>query len=80
MLLLNLALYSFMCIVQHPETDSELELEDGDAGLALQRSSSEPDTSEGESVSLKLKKPFYRRYFIIPLNNTRLIYSPIFIL
>ncbi len=43
-----------MCIVQHPETDSELELEDDDAGLALQCPSSDLDTSEGESVSLKI--------------------------
>lgn len=69
MLLLNLALYSFMCIVQHPETDSELELENGDADLTLQRPSSEPDTSEGGSVSLKTSK--------IVLPSLSIFYNPL---
>ena len=69
MLLLNLALYSFMCIVQHPETDSELELENGDADLTLQRSFSEPNTSEGGSVSLKSSK--------IVLPSLSIFYNPL---
>ena len=56
-----------MCIVQHPETDSELELEDGDAGLALQRSSSEPDTRERESVSLKTNETVLSSLLYNPL-------------
>ena len=75
MLLLNLALYSFMCIVQHPETDSELELENGDADLTFQRPSSEPDTSEGGSVSLKTSKIVLPSlFFIILFNNKHLIF------